>query len=545
MSSSSSAALHSSIGTRRQAPTAWSPYYWRMRSRSGWTLVATILGSGMTFIDATVVNVALPALQADLHATIIDVQWVIEIYALFLGALILVGGALGDQLGRKRVFLSGILLFTAASALCGVAGTPSVLIAGRALQGIGAAFLVPGSLAIISATFSDAERGRAIGTWSGFSAITAAIGPVAGGWLIEHVSWRAVFYLNVPFAAVVLFLSVRYMDESHDPSRTSQLDWTGAALAVFGLGGVVFGLLEWPALGPAHPLVYGTLATGSVLLLLLFVVEGRVQNPMMPLHLFDSRTFALANLLTFLLYASLGVVFFLVPLNLIQVQHYSATAAGAAFLPFPVILFVLSRWSGGLVAKIGSRIPLTVGPAVAAVGFALYARAGVGGPYWTSFFPAVIVLGLGMAVTVAPLTTTVMGAVDTTHAGVASGVNNAVARVAGLLAIAVFGVMLVKTFNAGVGPDLDRIALPAEARVAVANELPKMAGADLRAVGGITDAQRAQVRSAIDTEFVSAFRLVMLGTAVLALAAAGMGAAIRDQRPLSAGPSIVHSPETT
>src|SRR6266849_3913671 len=244
-----------------------------MPSSSRWTLGATILGSSMTFIDATVVNVALPALQADLHATITDVQWVVEAYALFFGALILIGGSMGDQFGRKRVFLFGVTFFTAASILCGIATSPGALIAGRALQGVGAAFLVPGSLAIISATFGDADRGRAIGTWSGFSAITAAIGPVSGGWLIEHISWRAVFFLNVPLAVVVLVLSLRFMEESRDPSRTARIDWSGAALAVVGLGGIVFGLLEWPPLGAGHPLVLGALATGIFSLVWLFIVE--------------------------------------------------------------------------------------------------------------------------------------------------------------------------------------------------------------------------------------------------------------------------------
>src|SRR4030088_3522438 len=235
-----------------------------MASPRRWTLDATILASSMTFIDATVVIVALPALQADLHATITDVQWVVEAYALFLGALILVGGSMGDQFGRKRVFLFGVLSFTAASILCGLATSPRLLIAGRALQGMGAAFLVPGSLAIISATFDDAERGRAIGTWSAFSAITTAIGPVTGGWLIEHVSWRAVFFLNVPLAIVVVVLSLRYMDESRDPSRTARIDWTGAGLGVVGLGGLVFGLLEWPPLGAGHPLVLAALVIGTL-----------------------------------------------------------------------------------------------------------------------------------------------------------------------------------------------------------------------------------------------------------------------------------------
>jgi EmrB/QacA subfamily drug resistance transporter len=492
-----------------------------------WILAATILGSSMTFIDATVVNVALPALQADLHATITDVQWVIEAYALFLGALILVGGSMGDQFGRKRVFLFGVISFTVASVFCGMATSPGTLVVGRALQGIGAAFLVPGSLAIISATFDDGERGRAIGTWSGFSAITTAIGPVSGGWLVEHVSWRAVFFLNVPLAAIVLALSLRFMNESRDPSRTAQIDRSGAALAVLGLGGIVFGLLEWPPLGVSHPLVLGALAIGACSLVLLFVVERRVRNPMLPLALFRSRPFTLANVLTLFLYAALSVVLFLVPLNLIQVQHYTATAAGAALLPFPVIMFTLSRWSGGLVARIGSRLPLTVGPAIAALGLALYARPGVGGTYWTTFFPAVVVLAFGMAVTVAPLTTTVMGAVDARHAGAASGINNAVARVAGLLAIAVFGVLFARTFEVRVRPRLDHVALSLPAREGIDRELPKMAGADIAQVPSILPPERRVVRAIVDEGFVFAFRLVMIGAAGLALAAATFGNAIR------------------
>src|SRR4029079_4158789 len=288
------------------------------------------------------------------------------------------------------------------SILCGVAASSRVLVAGRALQGIGAAFLVPGSLAIISATFEHAARGRAIGTWSGFSAITTAIGPVSGGWLVDHVSWRAVFFLNVPIALLVLVLSLRFMSESRDTTRAARTDWSGALLTVLGLGGVVFGLLEWPPLGGSHPLVIGTLAAGGWLVALRPVVERRAENPMMPLDLFRSRPFTLANVLTFLLYAALGVMMFLVPLNLIQVQNYTATAAGASLLPFPLIMFALSRWSGGLTARVGSRLPLTIGPVIAALGFGLFARPFIGGSYWTTFGPAVTVLGFGMAVTVAP-----------------------------------------------------------------------------------------------------------------------------------------------
>jgi len=476
----------------------------------------------MTFIDATVVNVALPALQEDLGATIAEVQWVIEAYALFLGALILVGGSAGDQFGRKRTFLVGLLGFTAASILCGFAGSAQLLITARALQGVGAALLVPGSLAIISAAYDADDRGAAIGTWSAFSAITTAIGPVAGGWLIEHLSWRAAFFLNVPLAAIVVGLSLAYMTESRDTSRTAGIDWRGAALAVVGLGGIVFGLLEWPALGGGHALVWGALAVGAVSVALLPFVERRAASAMVPLPLFRSRAFTLTNLLTLLLYSALGVILFLVPLNLIQVQHYSATQAGAAFLPFPVIMFALSRWSGGLASRIGSRPLLTGGPLVAAMGIALYSRPGIGGSYWTTFFPAVVVVGLGMAIVVAPLTATVMGAVETEHAGVASGINNAVARVAGLLAIAVFGVVLTRTFDARATAALDGLRLPATARAEIDRQLPKMAGADLAAAASLDVAHQTTVRRLIDEAFVSAFRVVMLCAASLALAAAGM-----------------------
>jgi EmrB/QacA subfamily drug resistance transporter len=476
----------------------------------------------MTFVDGTVVNVALPALQADLHATITGVQWVIEAYALFLGGLILVGGSMGDQVGRKRVFLSGVVLFTLASVACGFAGSTNALIAARAVQGVGAAFLVPGSLAIISATFDEADRGRAIGTWSGFSAMTAAIGPVIGGWMIEHWSWRAVFFLNVPLAAIVIALSARFMSESRDSSRGSRIDWAGAGLGVLGLGAVVFALLEWPRLGPGSPVVFGMLAVGVASLVALIVVERRAPEPMLPLELFASRTFTLANVLTLLLYGALAVVFWLVPLNLIQVQHYSATTTGAALLPFPILMFILSRWSGGLVGRVGSRLPLTVGPLISAVGLALFARVGIGGSYWTTVFPAATVLGLGMAIVVAPLTTTVMGAVAAQHSGVASGVNNAVSRIAGLIAIAVFGVVLVRAFDARVNPALDRLELSASSRSAIDRQLPKLAGAEIDS--SVEPAQRISARRAVDESFVYAFGFVMLAAAATALASAAAGA---------------------
>jgi len=326
---------------------------------------------------------------------------------------------------------------------------------------------------------------------------------------------------------IVVVLSVRFMDESRDPSRSARIDWLGAILGVVGLGGLVFGLLEWTPLGPSHPLVIGSLALGVVCLVTLVVVERRAPNPMLPVQLFRSRTFTLANLLTLLLYGALGIVLFLLPLDLIQVQHYSATEAGAALVPFAVIMFALSRWAGGLVARVGPRIPLTVGPAIAAAGIVLFARAAIGDSYWAGIFPAVCLLGLGMTITVAPLTTTVMGAVDTVHAGVASGINNTVARVAGLLTIAVFGVFLVRTFDKDVKPRLDHLALPPAVRAQIDRELPKMAGAELRSLA-IETQQRILVQRSIDEAFVSGFRLVMFGGAILALAAAAFGWGIRS-----------------
>jgi EmrB/QacA subfamily drug resistance transporter len=480
-------------------------------------LAATILGSSMAVIDGTVVNVALPVLQAVLNATVADVQWVVESYALFLAALILVGGSLGDHFGRRRIFACGVAIFALASVWCGFSPSVNQLIVARAIQGIGGALLVPGSLAMISASFSGEQRGRAIGTWSGFTAITSALGPVVGGWLVEHASWRWVFFLNVPLAVIVLGIVFWRVPESREEG-TARLDWWGALLATLGLGALVYGLISSSNLGLSHPVVLSCLAVGAVILSAFIFVEANSRAPMMPLSLFRSRTFSGANLLTLLLYSALSGVLFFLPFNLIQVQGYSATAAGAAFVPFILIMFLLSRWSGGLISRYGAKLPLMVGPTIAAIGFALFIVPGIGGSYWTTFFPAVVVLGMGMAISVAPLTTTVMGAVKTSQAGLASGINNAVSRTAGLLSIAVLSLCVLSAFNHGLDRRLAMLKIPPEVQQMLNSQRTKLAGAEVPP--SLSNELKAVLRRAIAESFVDSFRLVMFIAVGLALASA-------------------------
>jgi EmrB/QacA subfamily drug resistance transporter len=484
-----------------------------------WILAATILGSSIAFIDSTVVNVALPALQADFHATVVDVQWIVESYGLFLAALILVGGSLGDLFGRRLVFVLGVAIFAVASAGCGVASNIQQLIVARSIQGVGAALLVPGSLAIISASFDQKNRGPAIGTWSGFTSITTAVGPVLGGWLVQHASWRWVFFINLPLAAAVVGISFLHIPESRGAAG-GHIDWLGALLVTLGLGGLVNGFIDSVNRGWGDPLVLASLIVGCGCLILFVFVEARVSSPMVPLTLFASPSFRGTNLLTLFLYAAIGSFFFLFPLNLIQVQGYSATAAGAAVLPLILLIFVLSRWSGGLVTRFGSRPPLIIGPIIAALGFVLFAITSVGGSYWRVFFPAVLGLGLGMAITVPPLTTVVMNSVGPDRVGAASGINNAVARVASVLAIAVLGIVMVSAFSYRLNHKLASLSIEPSILHGITADETRLAGLPLPV--SLDEPTRELIRDSVAEAFVLGFRLVMLICAGLSVASAGV-----------------------
>jgi len=484
-------------------------------------LAATILGSSMAFIDGTVVNVALPALQSGLHASLADVQWVVDSYMLVLAALLLMGGSLGDVFGRRKVYATGVGIFAAASACCGLAPSVRTLIGARSIQGLGAALLIPGSLALITAVFPAERRGRAIGTWSGATAITTAIGPVIGGWLIEHASWRWVFFLNLPLAAAVLLLCVR-VPESRGGESSRDVDWIGALLTTVGLGGVTYGLIEWPNRNPA--MIHRIAAAGciGIAALAAFVVfEHRCSSPMIPPALFRSRNFTGANVLTLLLYAALSGLMFFYPMNLIQIQHYTATEAGAALLPFIAIMFSLSRWAGGLVERYGSRLPLVIGPIVAGCGLALFAILPQGRSYWISFFPAVVVMGLGMVISVAPLTTTVMASVPETESGLASGVNNAVSRLAALLAVAVLGAILAGVFNHSLDTRLSELRLSAEMRERVDAARPQLAS---------IQSGDAEVQGAVSAAFLDGYRTMIWIAAGLTVVGGMLAFLIIDPR---------------
>ena len=405
-------------------------------AKGRWVVAAAVLGSGVAFLDGTVVNAALPAIADDLHANLGDLQWVLTGYLLTLGSLLVLGGSLGDRYGRRKVFVIGLVAFAGTSLLCGIAPDVGFLIAARCLQGVAAALLVPNSLAMVSASFRPQDRGRAIGAWSGLGGIATALGPFLGGWLIDSVSWRLVFVINLPIAAAAVWIALRHVPESRDEHAGAHLDLAGSVLLTVGLAGLVYALIEGPGHGwPSRALVLG--AIGVAALGAFFFVEARRTNPMVPLPIFRSQQFSGANAVTFAVYAALGTVTFLLVVHLQTDLGYSALEAGASLLPITVCMLLFSARSGALAQRIGPRMPMTLGALIVALGMVLLGRVEPGTTYWTTVFPGVLVLGLGLSLTVAPLTATVLGAVEDSHAGIASAINNAVARIAGLIMIAV------------------------------------------------------------------------------------------------------------
>lgn len=476
-----------------------------------WVLIATILASSMSFISSSVLNIAIPALQNDLAGVGgTETLWIINANTLFLASLILVGGSLGDHYGRKRIFTYGVGIFTASSIICGIAPNVEILIAFRALQGIGGAMMVPGSLAIITATFPKEKRGKAIGTWSTFSALTTVIGPVIGGWLAGQGLWRMVFFINIPFAVIVFYALTR-VPESRDEHAPNQLDYWGSLFAVLGLAGFTYGFIQAPDFGWEDPRILLTIIGGLISFILFLFIEARSDHPMMPLNLFNSRTFSGANALTFFLYGALGGALFFFPFNLIQIQGYSEEIAGLTMMPLPIMLTLMGRWAGGLVDRVGSRLPLIVGPTIVGVGFVLFALPGItDGPndYWTTYFPAALVLGFGMGIVVAPLTTTVMAAAPEEQSGTASGINNAVSRAAGVLAIAIMGAIAIISFGNSLDSRAENIDLTDTQRTILSDEAGNLGDAEPPV--GLSPEINQQVDHAIKESFVEMFRLLML-----------------------------------
>ena len=487
--------------------------------------MVTILASSMAFIDSTALNVILPSLQRDLGAKGTDIFWILNAYLLMLAALILVGGALGDKWGRKKIFAMGIVLFMLSSVACGLSPTVYWLIVARAVQGIGGALMIPGSLSILSASFRHEEKGKVIGTWSAATTLVMVGGPLMGGALADAGLWRAIFYVNVPIGIVALWVLAKHVPETSD-EETHRLDYPGALSIVLALALFTFGLLEIPEIGWTWP-VYASLAGGAIALTGFIAIERRSRYPMVPLQLFRDKTFAGANLLTFFLYAALAATILFLLLNLVQIQGYTQLQAGMAMLPFTALMASLARWVGSLVDRYGPRWLLVTGPLLAAAGFGLLAEVGLTdgpGAFWTTFFPGIVVFAAGMTCTVVPLTTTVMGAVADRHAGVASGISNSMTRVASVFANAIIGVVAISFFTQSLSQSVDSLPLTLPARQAVMEQAIELGNAQVPA--SVTYEQQAAVRQAYREAFVATYRQIMWISAGLALLASGAALAL-------------------
>lgn len=500
-----------------------------MSARQRLTLVATILGSTVVFLDSTVVNVALPSIGAGLHVGLAAQQWVVEAYMLALVSLLLVGGSLGDQFGRRRMFVFGLLAFAATSILCALAPSPGALIAARALQGVAGALLVPGSLAIVAATFEGESRGRAVGTWTAWTGIATVIGPAGGGALIGISSWRAIFWVNIPLIAVTVALTLRAVAESRDPDAYRGIDWVGVALSALGLGGPVFALIEEPTHGWGDPAVLIPLIAGVACFAGFIFHEARTRHPMLDLALFRIRNFAVANLTTFAAYAGLIGGLFFIGLYLQQIVGYSPLQAGLATTPISLILFVLSPRFGRVASGIGPRLPMAIGPIVAGAGLLLMLRVGPRASYLSEVGPAIIVFGLGLSATVAPLTATVLDSVAERHVGVASGANNGISRVAGLLAIAILGAVISAHFGSALDSDLGSAALSPAAQNTIAAAKRQPLGRPK--TGHLNGPEATRIDAAATSASTSAFHLgITIAGLLMILGGIIAGFGIKDPR---------------
>lgn len=489
-----------------------------------WVLGGTILGSSVVFVEGSVINVALPAIQEGLHTTVGEMQWIGSVFTLLLATLTLVAGSAGDRFGRRRLFVIGLVILTVGSLAAGFAITSAQLIAARAVQGLGGALLVPNSLALLSAGFPRVERGQAIGTWSAFTALTGAGGPILGGVLVDRASWRAAFFLVVPLALLTMAVALLRVPDVRIGRQRPAIDGWGALLATLGLTALVFGIIRLPhGVGS-----YASIGVGFVLLAAFVAFEARVASPIMPPRLFRSRTFLGANLLTLLLYFALTGAFFVLPFYLVRVLGYSATATGAAYLPFALIVGVLSRWSGTLADRYGARLPLVAGPLVTALGFVLLAGSG-GGSYWTALFPPMVLIGLGMAVTVAPLTTTVLASVEESEAGIASGVNNTVARVAALLAVAIVGLVALQVFDRTLVRHLTQLELSPAVRSTLLEQEHRLGDVPVPSIA--TAAERRTVEGAVAAALAASFRWTALLAAAVAAAAGVLAGLLIESSP--------------
>lgn len=480
-----------------------------------WTLLSTILASSLVFIDSTALNVALPALQKDLGITGTELLWVINGYALFLSALLLVGGSLGDLYGRNKIFLIGLAIFSISSLFCGISQTPLQLIIARSFQGVGGALLTPGSLSILSSQFDSKNRGKAIGIWSTFSALTAIFGPILGGWLAGMGLWRVIFFINIPLSIIVFVSMITKVPESKNP-QAEKLDFWGALLVTLGLGGITYGFIESPNHGFGDIQIMTSLLIGAASLVGFILVQRYSKHPMMPLQLFKSSTFSGGNLLTLFVYAALGGAMFFLPLNLIQIQGYSELNAGLAMLPIIFSIAGISTQMGKYVDRHGVRLPLIIGPVITSVGFFLFSvNCVTAGPedYWQTFFISFLLIGVGMGITVAPLTTAVMGAVSEDNAGIASGINNTVARAAGVLAIALLGSLALFSFNKSIEQKISGMDLTESVKNEIILESSKLAGAEVPE--SLSAENKVIIKQVYKDSFIEAFNKVIYIAAIM------------------------------